>query len=71
MNDILIAKLRRDNTKITSVVMDGFPDAQMVWLISGVQQFCVTPHGCEDAEQAKYTQSMLAKALAKIVVGAG
>lgn len=65
--DELEQRIMQAYTEKRPCVMDGYPDAHTAWLRSGVQQFCVTPDGCESAADANWYQAMLAKALARIV----
>lgn len=64
---LTIARMKRDHTEITPLIMDGFPDAQHVWLKVGGQRFCVTPHGCDDFQAAEWTQQQLAVALTSLL----
>ena len=50
-------------------MIEGWPDARHVFLNVGNQHFCVTPHGCENIEEAEWMRDMLVIALAKIVEG--
>ncbi len=52
---------------IKPVIMQDYPDAQHVFLQSGNQQFCVSPHGCETMEEAEFLRDMLCIALDNIV----
>jgi len=54
-------------TLILPVVMEGFPDAHHVFLQVMNQRFCVSPHGCDTLEDAKWLQDQLCIALVKIV----
>jgi len=54
-------------TLILPVADEDFPDAHNVFLQVTNQRFCITPHGCESKEQAKWLQGQLCVALAKIV----
>ena len=63
----LEARILRDYTHKQPCVVDGFPDAHTAWLRVGVQSFCVTPNCCDTADEAEWTQSMLAKALVRLV----
>jgi hypothetical protein len=55
-------------THISPCVIEDMPDAHSAWLTVGAQGFCVTPQGCETAEEAEWMRVMLAKALATIVL---
>lgn len=57
----------RDCTFIQPCVVEGEPDAHTVWLKVGVQSFCLGPLACETKEHAEWTQSMLVKALLKLM----
>lgn len=59
-------QMYEDYTEARPCVIEGEPDAQTVWLRVGGQQFCVTPHACDNAEEAEWTRRQLATALARL-----
>lgn len=54
-------------TEIKPVVVEGFPDAHMVWLKVTNQSFCLSQYS-DTKEDAEWTRDMLCVALAKIVI---
>ena len=54
-------------TDVKPVVMEGYPDAHHVFLISTNQRFCVSLYGCETKEEAEWMRDMLCVALGKIL----
>jgi len=65
--DALEQRLLDSYTTKQPYYVKGNPGAHEVWLRFGGSHFCVTPAGCDTAEDAEWVQAMLAKALANIV----
>ena len=53
-------------TEVRPVVVEDEPDAHTVWLVVGVQQFCLANHS-ETKKGAEWTRRMLSAALGRIV----
>lgn len=53
--------------EVRPVVIEEWPDAHNVFLKVGVQQFCVSPHGCETRDEAEWMRDMLCIALDAVV----
>jgi hypothetical protein len=65
-NDLL-SKIINNNTAIRPCVVDGDEDDNYtVWLIIGVQEFCVTAYA-GNLEESKWTQDLLARALIRLI----
>jgi hypothetical protein len=62
-------RLFRQHTEKRPTFCEGLPDAHLVWLRAGVQRFCLSTTN-ETAAEAEWMRTMLAKALAAIVLGA-
>ena len=66
-NALLVRKLQNTYTEKRKIAVEDCPGAHDVWLVVGVQSFCVTPAGCETKDEAELMQKMLATAISKII----